>query len=659
MYIITVTVCKMGAFGESLAYRSKQPIKVGALVRVSFRKQTQSAIVLSCQTLAQARTMVRSAGFAVHEVIDTIYERFIEPRFLQACAEFGILYQVSDAKILASVTSLTHVRSAKIPQSIGDKMPFSASGYNKTLFSTSYAERISHYAKLVQNMGQTETPIVIICPTQELSDRIARDINTLLADDAIICVSVTKAHSKKNASAVSKKRVIIYCVTAHTISAAFMRAPAFMICEFENHPQYHAMKQPFIDYRLLCDFVARTFDVPITFADFPLSTQAYTSYGEQADAALLPSPVHVDTPGLQFHAYARNGLVETELVGNKHVDQKNPEYKVFGKKAEEVLLGAADKKQSVFIVASRHGYAPSVTCKDCSTIMRCKVCDGMLVLKNVISTKTDARRSLVCVDCKADYPPFDKCPNCDGYTLISLGLGIERIAESALKLIDPEVLFVRNEKSGSLKNIADGSVFKDSVEGNAICIGTIFDLDRSSKKFDHIVIVSHEGIVAAPVANMFDHGEFVARVIRDHAQAHVHIQTTDERSDIRMYTGNDYSDRLHAYVSSAYRFHMLPAPTLAVVVSGTAAIHEKAQLILFENAKAYAATVMQSASYGVIGSKKIPMQVVTYSVSGFNGHQSIVEYVSMVGALFARIPYMRAAFVPYATQNRYRLGGFV
>lgn len=666
MYIVSVTVCKMGVFGEELAYRSKTQVRPGDLVTVFFRKQTETAIVLSCQTLSEARAMIRTARFAVQDIKAVIKEQFFDSRFIDACALLAPLYQVSAAKILSTATSISYVRSAvKNTTDYLPSQPYSR-GYSTELKSLVYPMRITQYAEYIDGLVAKNTPtsIVIVAPTNALSERIAQDLQSGVAESSVVIIATTRPATKKTAALAAEARIKVYCTTPHGMTSAFAFTPDTIICEFENHPLYHAPTAPYVDYRLLCDCVARVFNVPLVYADFPLSTQAYTSYGSNRTDFAPLLPAQVSEAELEFHAYARNGIVEIAKVGTREVNTQLGEYKLFGKKVMQVLSDLVEKKQTAFIVASRHGYAPSMVCKDCGAIMRCDIgkggCGGMLVLKNVFSTKSESARSCVCNDCKTSYPPFDTCSNCGGYTLLSLGLGIERITEAVLALVPPEIVYVRNEKNLSLKNVADGSAYPDNTTAvsSAVCIGTIFDLDAITGKFDHVIVVSHEGMLAAPVTNIFDYGEHVARIVRMHANSQVHIQTSDERSDIRLYTGHDYAKRACDYIMTAYQLGISPVPVLALAVSGLADAQANVKKTLSGAAEKNSLNVQAIFSYNYLTAKKSLVPVMTYTVGGFRDQHTLMEYLLAAAADLERIPYVRIAYIPYPAQNRYRLGGW-
>lgn len=90
----------------------------------------------------------------------------------------------------------------------------------------------------------------------------------------------------------------------------------------------------------------------------------------------------------------------------------------------KIMSRHLDQDGQVLVLINRRGYAPSLVCHDCGWRARCQTCDVLLTLHEY------PRRELQCHHCERRYRSFERCPDCNGLNLVSVGAATQRVAET-------------------------------------------------------------------------------------------------------------------------------------------------------------------------------------------------------------------------------------
>lgn len=115
-------------------------------------------------------------------------------------------------------------------------------------------------------------------------------------------------------------------------------------------------------------------------------------------------------------------------------------------------------KQSV-VLLNRRGFASSMLCKECGQPVQCRNC-------NVSLTHHQAKGELICHYCGFKLHEKTVCAACNSTSLISVGLGTERVEEELRKLypdariarLDTDTAYDRKEFLKTIDDMRDGAV---------------------------------------------------------------------------------------------------------------------------------------------------------------------------------------------------------
>lgn len=119
----------------------------------------------------------------------------------------------------------------------------------------------------------------------------------------------------------------------------------------------------------------------------------------------------------------------------------------------------------VMLFLNRRGYAPTLLCHHCGTMVQCRRCDARLTLHQ-------KPYRLYCHHCGYSQAVPKVCPDCRQSELIDLGLGTEQL-EEVLTAYFPNYPLVRVDRDSIRKKESMKNKLKSIHEGNAkILIGT-------------------------------------------------------------------------------------------------------------------------------------------------------------------------------------------
>ncbi|HHH39996.1 MAG TPA: primosomal protein N' [Sedimenticola sp.] len=127
---------------------------------------------------------------------------------------------------------------------------------------------------------------------------------------------------------------------------------------------------------------------------------------------------------------------------------------------EELAAG-----NQVLLFLNRRGYAPVLTCHDCGWVAQCTRCDARMTLHL-------EKRLLWCHHCGSQRPLDDRCPECGGTELRSLGQGTERL-EATLARRFPGVGIVRIDRDTTSRRGSLERLLREIRDGkHSLLLGT-------------------------------------------------------------------------------------------------------------------------------------------------------------------------------------------
>ncbi len=175
---------------------------------------------------------------------------------------------------------------------------------------------------------------------------------------------------------------------------------------------------------------------------------------------LLETIHHVKNGNYNYVRLAKRfGDAELPLI--KVVDMRNNKQWISNQLFEGIER-AIKKNQQVMLFLNRRGYAQLAVCKKCGYKISCLNCSVWL-------TYYKKKNVLLCYHCSYQLTLPEKCPNCESeQPLFLYGVGIERLLEETVKLIQNAKTVIVSSDQKSVSNVID-LILKEEVN---VIIGT-------------------------------------------------------------------------------------------------------------------------------------------------------------------------------------------
>jgi primosomal protein N' (replication factor Y) len=185
-------------------------------------------------------------------------------------------------------------------------------------------------------------------------------------------------------------------------------------------------------------------------------------------ARLLGCPVVLGsaTPSLESWNNAREGRYTRILMPERVTPAPKPFMEVVDLRGRDLVAHGGlsehlanhltrnfEAGNQSLLFLNRRGYAANLQCYGCGEIVECANCSVGLTLHAT-------QRKLHCHHCDARSPVPDRCPSCSADSLISQGLGTQRLEATVRKLL-PRARVARMDRDATATKGATGVILED------------------------------------------------------------------------------------------------------------------------------------------------------------------------------------------------------
>ncbi|WP_276497450.1 replication restart helicase PriA [Pontibacter litorisediminis] len=158
-------------------------------------------------------------------------------------------------------------------------------------------------------------------------------------------------------------------------------------------------------------------------------------------------------------------LPEIELVDTRREQQRKNMHSHFSAKLLNDIEERLKRHEQVILFQNRRGYAPFISCDECSWIPKCKFCAVSLSYHKY-------NNELRCHYCGYHERMPHDCPACGATTLRSMGFGTEKV-EDELKLMLPDAEVQRMDLDTTKKKNSYQQIIADFESGRTnVLVGT-------------------------------------------------------------------------------------------------------------------------------------------------------------------------------------------
>lgn len=251
-------------------------------------------------------------------------------------------------------------------------------------------------------------------------------------------------------------------------------------------------------------------------------------------------------------------LPKIEVVDLRDRKRRKEMVGLFSTDLIRAMREALERREQIILFQNRRGYAPQMECNTCGWVPRCTKCDVALTMHR------DARK-MTCHYCGSTYEIPDRCPNCQGQELITIGYGTERI-EDDIQRIFPQVRVGRMDLDTTRSRAAYEQLLADFQLGRTdILVGT--QMVTKGLDFERVSVV---GILNADtMLNMPDFRSYerafqmlsqvAGRAGRRNRQGLVILQTkSPDMPVVQQVVSNNYEGFYREQLGEREAFHYPP-----------------------------------------------------------------------------------------------------
>ncbi|RIJ34018.1 replication restart helicase PriA [Pontibacter oryzae] len=251
-------------------------------------------------------------------------------------------------------------------------------------------------------------------------------------------------------------------------------------------------------------------------------------------------------------------LPEIELVDTRREQQRKNMHSHFSAKLLTEIEERLKRQEQVILFQNRRGYAPFISCDECSWIPKCKFCAVSLSYHKY-------NNELRCHYCGYHERMPHDCPACGATTLKSMGFGTEKV-EDELKLMLPSAEVQRMDLDTTKKKNSYQQIISDFESGRTnVLVGT--QMVTKGLDFENVSLVgilNADTIINFPDFRAHERAyqlfvQVSGRAGRKGKPGSVIIQTRDPLQPIfNKVRSNDYSTLYEHEIEERMRFGYPP-----------------------------------------------------------------------------------------------------
>jgi len=412
MKIITVAPLKRGIKKE-LTYFAKTEPKLGSVVSVPIRKKFIDALVIDTKDLREYKSAVKISDFSFKKVQELKGQPVWSEAFFRACHRAHSYFTRPLGEIVASFIPKNFIENInKLPPLNAQFEKKNNLTPEKLALQLPLEERLNFYKTFIRESFARKSSVFFCLPRISDIEFFKKRLETGLLDYTFAI----------NSSLSAAKQIAVYkkiMTTDHPViifgTASFLFLPrpdiGTIIIEKESAEEFETVANN-LDGRIFAELLAMELKTKLIFADTLLRLETIERVQNGILAEIFP---------LNFRINKQPEIIKQEKWNILEL----PTYKAI----------QSNHAGQVFLFALRKGLATLTICHDCGQTVVCAKCQKPLVLHG-------PKRTFICHSCRKEQSANIKCSNCQGWNLVPLGIGIEKVYEEIKKDFPNRQIFI-------------------------------------------------------------------------------------------------------------------------------------------------------------------------------------------------------------------------
>ncbi len=485
MYLIRVAPIERGMGLEVLTYYSKTHFAFGDLVDITIRSRKTKGLVVDSELLSNEKAGVKKLPYSIRKLSPQSPKKIFSNNFIKSVKNISNWHACSSGSVIESLTPKTILEN---PISLEfDNSNITKENKPTLILQADKETRISRFKNIVRESFARKESVLIIVPTTTLADELFSYLSKGIEDK-----------SWKLYGSMTKKQIINAWthITGSTQPTFLIATPLFLslpkswdtiIVEEESSKHYKINQRPYLDTRTCIKFFAKESGSTLILADSMLKIETIYDFENGKNNELT-------TP-----AWRQIHQNESTLVDMKRYNTESKEFKTVSRELHELIVETKNLGRNLFIYTGRRGLSPHIVCRDCGTVVVCKICSTPVTLHSGAFTKAgEPLRFFLCHTCGEKRSADESCSKCASWNLLPLGVGIESIIEE-IKNSHPKIKIFQLDSDTATTKTKTNSIVEEFYDTpGSIMVGTELALSVLDKPIEHIAIGSIDGLFSIP-----------------------------------------------------------------------------------------------------------------------------------------------------------------
>ncbi len=524
MRVLEVIPISRGITKESLSYFTQNDVPLGSIIKVPLRKKIISALVISSNDVAHMKSELKTSPFALKRVEKVKSYDLFKKEFIDTCSYIANYYIGSTGAVLSlMVPKILFELAEKLSiskDSSSDKLPIKVA--EKFVVQSGDGDRYAQYKSVIREEFAKGFSVFFTLPTVQDIKKAAETLQKGIEPFTFILHSSLSNKEVKNAikKILEEKHPVLIIATGRFLSIPKSKISTIIV-DKENSRSYKMQKRPYVDIRNFAEIYAKKINAKIILGDMLLRAETIHRYRNSEFVEIAP---------LKFRSLTTSTETLIDMRKTDPSDSSDKHFKILSSELEEMIKENVENSEHAFLFIARRGLSPITVCADCGNVVKCNTCGAHTVLH-----KSADENFFLCHKCGERRSASEKCKNCSGYRLTTLGIGTE-LVEEKIKEIYPKTKIYRIDADTTPTHkqallVADK--FYDSPQ--SILIGTEMALLYLTEKIENTAVVSMDSFFSIPDFRINERILNILLKMRAITQKKMIIQTRDVSQKIFEY----------------------------------------------------------------------------------------------------------------------------
>lgn len=573
MNIITVYPIIRGAFKDELTYWSSHTFDVGTIIEVPLRNRTIPALVGTVVPASHAKSNIKQASFVTRKIEKTKVLHVVKPECIKACIKMSEQYAVALGSVLKSCIPdaiLKETIESKVkPEKIGvdntanavngatdgRTKPSSTVASDILVFQTNTEDRLGTYKSIVREEFARKRSVLIIAPTVISALELHSNLQKGIEDYVLV---LHGSLSKKKQIDTWKKALEtdhpVLIITTPLFASIPRTDVQTIILERESSRAYSAIRTPYIDFRDYIETYSKLQGARLILGDTLLRVETLHRRETAEIGDFFPVSYRVEKEAeLIIVDTSKKTLTKDQIKEGI----KNKPFQIFSEELHSMIEYTGKKSLPMFIFTARRGLSPQTVCGDCGHTVLCEVCHAPIVLhqkktiptgshigthngttgpsitksENEYSMDINPNRFFLCHHCGTERGAVEACTICGSWKLITLGIGIETVADEIKKHFPKREMFRLDKDVVKTDKQAQDVIQEFTKSRDGILLGT-----ESSLAFlppiEYSAIASLDSLFSIPDFKINERIAHTILRIIEKTSKYVLIQTRNPKNSV-------------------------------------------------------------------------------------------------------------------------------